>query len=57
MPFTKEFKSLMKNLEEDKLGKPVPKEFQKKFGKTFDKKEIKSFSFAIAKSKGVRIEK
>ena len=57
MPYTKEFIKLLINLEKEYLGKPVPKEYQARYGKIYDEDEIKSMGFAIAKSKGIRIEK
>jgi hypothetical protein len=55
MPETKIFKKLKKNVSETYLGKKVPKEYQSKYGKVYDEKEVKSISFAIAKSKGIKI--
>jgi len=57
MPFTKGFKDLLDSLEETYLGKKVPKQYQKLYGKKYDKKEVKSVAFAIAKSKGIKIDK
>ena len=57
MPYTKGFKELLENLEENYLGEPVPKKYQKKYGKRYDKKEIKSLGYAIAKSRGIKIDR
>ena len=57
MPHTKAFKELFKNVNETYLGKPVPKKYKKLYGKKYDKKEIKAVAFAIAKSRGIKIEK
>jgi hypothetical protein len=54
MPESKAFKKLKKSLTENYLGEPVPKQYQKKYGKRYDKKDIKSFAFAVAKSKGIK---
>ena len=56
MPFSKKFKSLISNLEETKIGKKVPKELQLRFGKIFDKDEIVSLAFGIARSKKIPID-
>ena len=57
MPLSKDFKKLLENLEETYLGKPVPKKYQKKYGKFYDKKDIKSFGYGLAKVKGIKIDK
>lgn len=57
MPHTKAFNELMKAAKETYLGKPVPKKYQKKYGKFYDKGEVKSVAFAIAKAKGIKIDK
>ena len=57
MPFTKDFKKLLGSLEEEYLGEPVPKKFQKRYGKRYDNKDIKSLGFAVAKSKKIKIHK
>ena len=46
----------MKNVKETYLGMPVKKKYQGQYGKTYDKQEIKSVAFAIAKSRGVKID-
>ena len=48
---------IKKIFEREYTGKPVPKKYQSKYGKKYDKNEIKSVSYAIARSKGVKIEK
>ncbi|GBE19369.1 hypothetical protein BMS3Abin17_00092 [archaeon BMS3Abin17] len=57
MPTTKDFKELFKNIKETYLGESVPLKYQKLYGKIYDKKEIKSVAIAIAKSRGIKIEK
>ena len=56
MPYTQDFKKLMKNVEETYLGDKVPKKYWGKYGKIYNKKDIEPLSFAIAKSKGVKID-
>jgi hypothetical protein len=56
MPYSREFLSLLINLEKEYLGKPVPREYQKKYGKYYEENEIKSMGFAIAKSRGIKID-
>ena len=57
MPYSNEFLQLLINLEKEYLGKPVEKQYQKRYGKIYDEDEIKSLGFAIARSKGIKIEK
>lgn len=57
MPHTKEFRKLLGNLEDEYLGEKVPKKYQKRYGKRYDKKDIKGLGYAIAKSKGIKIDK
>ena len=57
MPKTKEFKKLLKNVEQTYLGKPVKKKYKSKYGKFYDDDEIESVAYAIAKSKGIQIHK
>ena len=57
MPLTKGFKRLLESMEETYVGEPVPKKWRKKYGKTYDKEEVKSFAYAVAKSKGIKIDK
>lgn len=57
MPKTKEFKKLMKNVEETYLGKKVPKKYKKRYGLIYDEDEILPLSYSIAKSKGIKIDK
>jgi len=54
MPHSKVFKELLKNMETEYTGKKVPLKYQKRYGKRYDKGEIKSLGYAIAKSKGLR---
>lgn len=56
MPYTKTFKELLKGVEKTYLGKPVSKKYRSKYGKRYDKKEIKSVAHAIAKSRGIKID-
>ena len=57
MPYTKEFRKLLGSLGEEYLGEPVHKQYQKKYGKIYDKKDIKSLGYAIAKSKKIKIDR
>ena len=56
MPYTKEFLELWDSVENTYLGKSVKKKYQKMYGKTYDKEEVKSVAFAIAKSRGIPID-
>lgn len=55
MPKTKKFKALIRSIRKQYLFKPVPLEYRKKYGKVYDKEEVKSIAYAIAKSKGWRV--
>lgn len=57
MPKTKAFRNLLESVEDTYLGKKVPKKYQKRYGKVYDKDEIKSIGIAIAKSRGIKIDK
>ena len=57
MPYTQKFRELKKNVKKTYLGKEVPPKWQSKYGKRYDPDEIKSISFAIAKKKGMKIDK
>jgi hypothetical protein len=56
MPKSKAFNELFKSVKEQYLGKPVKKQYQKDYGKVYDKKEIKSVVYRIAKSRGMKID-
>ena len=57
MPYTSSFKDLFKNVKKQYLGKDVPLKYRKKWGKKYDEDEIKSLAYAIAKSRGIKIDK
>lgn len=56
MPETTAFKKLRKSMMKEYLGEPVPKEYQKKYGTMYNKKDVISFAIATAKSKRIPIE-
>ena len=57
MPKTQAFKDLMKSVKKSYLGKQVPKKYQKDYGKIYDLDEIESVTYAIAKSRGIKIDR
>lgn len=57
MPLTKEFKELVESTKHQYLGKKVPKKYQNKYGRVYDLNETKSIAYAIAKSKGIKIDR
>lgn len=57
MPKTKEFHKIERSLSLEYLGKKVPTKYQDRYGKVYDKKDIKSFSYAVAKSRGIKTER
>ena len=56
MPTTKEFKKLMENVKESYWGESVPKQYQKDYGKIYNKKDLEKLGIKIAKSRGIKIE-
>ena len=57
MPKTKQFGKLFRSVKRQYLGRPVPKQYQKRYGKVYGKKDVTGFSYAIAKSRGIRIDR
>ena len=55
MPYTKDFKKLIKNVKKTYLGKEVKQKYRSKYGKIYDLDEIESIAFGIAKNKGIKI--
>lgn len=56
MPYSKVFREILKNTKKTYLGKEVPLEYQKDYGKIYNKKDVLSTAFRIAKSRGIPIE-
>jgi len=54
---SKKLQKLLKSTEEYYKGKKVPKPYQKKYGKTYDKKEARSIAYAIAKRQGWKVNR
>lgn len=57
MPKTREFLRLRSSVKHAYLGKKVPKKYQSRYGKRYDKRDITGLSYAIAKSKGIKIDR
>jgi hypothetical protein len=57
MPETKAFKKLKASLASEYLGKHVPAKYQSRYGKSYGKKDIRSFAYAVAKSKHIPIDR
>jgi len=55
MPKTKKFKKLLRAVRKQYLGKKVPKKWRKKYGKLYDKEEVRRIAYAIAKKQGWRV--
>jgi hypothetical protein len=51
----KAVKAIEKHVREQYLGKKVPKQYQKKYGKRYDESEVEEIAYAIAKSKGIKV--
>jgi hypothetical protein len=56
MPFTKGFKELKQSLKKEYLGEAVPKQYQKRYGKIYNDKDITNFAYAVAKSRDIKID-
>ena len=56
MPYTKSFKKLLASVEDTYLGDEVPKQYRKRYGKIYNKKDIEPLAITIAKSKGIKID-
>ena len=56
MPTSKDFNKLLGNVKREYLGKPVPMQYQNRYGKTYGSKDVKSVAYAIAKSRGIKID-
>ena len=54
MPKTKKFIKLLREVKEQYLGKRVPVKYRKKYGKIYDKDEVKSIAYSIGKKLGWR---
>jgi len=57
MPHTKSFSKLLASMEDQYEGELVPSKYKKRYGNRYDKGEIKSFAIAVAKSRGIKIDK
>ena len=57
MPFTNDFKKLLGSVKETYLGEDVPRQYKKRYGKIYNKKDIKPLAISIAKSKKIKIDK
>ena len=57
MPRTKTFKLLLEEVEETYLGKKVKRPFIRTYGKIYNKKDTEQIAYAIAKSKGIKIDR
>ncbi len=54
---SKKLAKLLKSTEKYYAGKKVPKAYQKKYGKTYDKEEARSIGYAIAKREGWKVNR
>lgn len=57
MPYTYEFKKLRERINREYLGKPVPTRYVKTYGKKYNQKDMLPLTYAIAKSRGIQIDK
>lgn len=55
MPKSKAYKEIFKSVKKTYLGKDVPKKYQDRYGKKYDKDEMKSLAIAITKSRGFKV--
>ncbi len=54
---SKKLTKLLSSTEKYYKGRKVPKAYQKKYGKTYDKKEARSIGYAIAKREGWKVNR
>lgn len=57
MPYTKDFRKLLKNVGDTYLREDVPKQYKRDYGKIYNKKDIEVLAIRIAKAKGIKIDK
>lgn len=57
MPKTKSFQKLYDSMKKQYLYEEVPSEYRKRYGKRYDPKDLEAFAIAVAKKKGIRIDK
>ena len=57
MPYSNEFKKLLETTRKTYLGKEVKPKYRKRYGKKYQKGEIKAVAYAMAKSRGIKIDK
>lgn len=57
MPYTKEFKQILRNTKKTYLGKEPSQRYKKRYGLEYDSAETKSIAYAIANSKGIKIDR
>lgn len=55
MPKTKAFIELKNAVKKEYLRKSVPMKYKKVYGARYGKEDVKRLSFAIAKSRGIKI--
>ncbi len=54
---SKKLTKLLKSTQEYYKGRKVPKPYQKKYGKTYDKEGPRSIGYAIAKREGWKVNR
>ena len=57
MPTSSAFNKMYESVKKTYLHKDVPVKFKAKYGKKYQAKEIKLVAYAIAKSRGIPVEK
>jgi len=57
MPKTIAFKKIKNALTKEYLGKVVPEKYQERYGKKCDEEDIEQFSRAVARSRGIKVDK
>ena len=57
MPKTEAFKKLKNALSKEYVGRIVPEKYQKRYGKRYDDSEMESLAYAVARSRGIKIDK
>jgi len=57
MPYTKEFRKLLRNVRKTYSGKPVKKKYKGRYGLKYESEEMEDIAYAIAKSRNISIDK
>ena len=57
MPKSEAYKKIYSSLKKEYLGDKVPSKYRPRYGKRYDKKDLRAFAYAVAKSRGIKTDK